>query len=250
MKNEPELRYGDEFHHLRVEIDPTDYPLTPAEREKMDNNLDTLRKAVKDFPISELKVEIIPQAVGGLSVTTSLRLTSRTLFTADQDRLLHPAWERCVRKLVNKVRAFKDRLGNKAAYAKESQGTRHVVHPAMEPSAAELSRAVEELDYLKFRNVLGVYDEAIEKRAGRWIERYPEAENTLGDRLTLTDIVEEVFLNAFEAWEQRPPLPLGQWLESLIDLSIKALLKRTDDEKENLSYLESAREAELARNRH
>jgi hypothetical protein len=80
---------------------------------------------------------------------------------------------------------------------------------------------------------------------GRWVERYPEAASALGEGLTISQIVEEVFLNAFERYRDRPPpLRMGQWLESLIDPSIQQLLKHGDEEQENLSFIESAKAAE------
>lgn len=237
------MNYGDEFHHLRVEIDPTDYRLTVAQRQKMDSNLETLRKLVKDFPVSEMKVEIVSESNGGVHVGTRLFLAGRTLFTGDQDRQLHPAWERCIHKLMHKVRALKDKLGNKPTYAKEIQGTDHVVHPTMEPDAKAVEHAVDELDYPAFRREVAAYDDAIGKRVGHWVNRYPDVESTLGEQFRISEIVEEVFLNAFEQYHGRPPLALGQWLESLIAQSIKQLMKRPAEEMENLRFIESAAEA-------
>jgi hypothetical protein len=70
-------------------------------------------------------------------------------------------------------------------------------------------------------------------------------EDRLGDGLAISEIVEEVFLNAFEKFSKRPAnLRLGEWLESLINPSIKALVDDPSFEKENLSYIESSKEIE------
>jgi len=82
------------------------------------------------------------------------------------------------------------------------------------------------------------------------VERYPAAEAKLGHGLVISEIVEEVFLNAFERFNDRPPLRMGEWLESLIDPSLKALLEDTAAEKENLSFIQSAQLAEAERNGH
>ena len=227
-------------HELRVHIDTEKYELTTAARNKMDTDFETLRKLVKDFPVAELHVEISQQ--NDVRVGASLRLPSQTLYTADVDRMMHPAWERCVRKLMQRVTAYKERLANKPTYHKEAVGTVHAVRPSMEPSIAEVEKAFEELDYAAFRRSLGMYEEAVEKRVGRWVERYPQVEARLGHGLVISEIVEEIFLNAFERFGSRPPVRLGDWLESLIDPSIHILLEHSAEEKENLSFIASAKE--------
>jgi hypothetical protein len=229
--------------NLRINLDSKDFRLSETERQKFDTDLETLRKAVACFPDPELKIELSQQSY--YRVRTSLILPSRTLFTADEDRDLHPAWERCIRKLVGKVQALKETLGNKPTYSKEAEGTLHDVRPAMEPDAEQLNRAIADLDYVAFRNAMAVYEEAVERRVGRWAQRYPIVEDRLGDGLAISEIVEEVFLNAFEKYGERPAnLRLGEWLASLIDPSIKALVDDPSFEKENLSYIESAKEIE------
>jgi len=83
----------------------------------------------------------------------------------------------------------------------------------------------------------------VRKRAGRWIERYPDFEARLGAAFTLEDLVEEVFLNAFEHFDRWPEeLRLGEWLEGLIDPSVKALLKDPEAERTNLDAVRTYRE--------
>ena len=239
------MTVSDETTVLRVEIDSKDFRLSPAEQEKMDGDLETLRRLVKSFPGPELKIELSHQSY--YRVRASLLLPGRTLFTADEDQNLHPAWERCIRKLVKRVDGYKEKLGNKPTYAKEVQGTLHDVRPTMDPDLNEIISAVDQQDYGAFRRVLSVYDEAIELRAGRWVERYPAAEAKLGRGLAISEIVEEVYLNAFERFHERPPLRMGEWLESLIDPSVRALLEDPAAEKENLSFIQSAQIAEAER---
>jgi ribosome-associated translation inhibitor RaiA len=239
------MKVSDETNVLRVDLDSKDFQLSAAEQEKMDGDLETLRRLVKSFPDPELKIELSHQSY--YRVRVSLLLPGRTLFTADEDQNFHPAWERCIRKLVKRVDGYKEKLGNKPTYAKEAQGTLHNVRPTMDPDLNEIIVAVDQQDYVAFRRVLSVYDEAIELRAGRWVERYPAAEAKLGHGLAISEIVEEVFLNAFERFNERPPLRMGEWLESLIDPSVKALLEDPAAEKENLSFIQSAQIAESER---
>jgi hypothetical protein len=177
-------------------------------------------------------------------VGASLRLAGRTLFTAGEANTLHAAWDWAIRRLIDKVRAYKDQLGHVPERQKEAEGTLHEIVASMPPDAEALDRAVQQLDYRAFRAAMVVYEDALEKRVGRWIERYPEAEAQLGDGLLISEIAEEVFLNAFDQYNKRPAaLRLGQWLENLIDPSVQTLLRDGGREKENLSFIESAKEA-------
>lgn len=227
---------------LRVEIDWGHHRVTAAESAKMESDLGTLRKAVADFPVADLKVEITVQQTSRVHVATSLHLPSRTLFTADEDVQVHPAWDRCLRKLLNKLTAYKEKLSNKPEFSKEAQGTLHSVTPSMEPDGQRVDQAVRDLDYAAFRSALAVYEESLEARVGRWVERYPEAAARLGNGLAISEIVEEIYLNAFERYSDRPPLRLGEWLEGLIDSSVRTLAEHPDEEKENLSFIESAKD--------
>jgi hypothetical protein len=87
-----------------------------------------------------------------------------------------------------------------------------------------------------------MYEDQINKRAGRWIQRYPQLDAQLGQRFYLFEVVEEVFLNAFERFEQRPAVTLGEWLEGLIDESVRTLLEHPDLEKQNVSFLQTLQE--------
>jgi len=238
------MKSSDKRDGLRVEIDEGIYRITPDEAAKMETDLATLRKATAAFPVAELKVEITVLNPATVRAAASLRLPGRTLYAADDDRQLHPAWDRCIRRLVHEVTEYKEKLSNKPAYSKEAEGTLHDVQPAQPPDLQAVEAAVGEGDYPRFRQAMSAYEEALEGRVGRWVERYPDAAATLGDGLTISQIVEEVFLNAFEAYGRRPPIRMGQWLESLIDPSLQQLLKHGDEEQENLSFIELAKDAE------
>jgi hypothetical protein len=58
--------------------------------------------------------------------------------------------------------------------------------------------------------------------------------------------LEGVFLNAFERYTQRPTdVPLHDWLDGLIDPSLKALLRHPDEGRENASLARTVRETPL-----
>jgi ribosome-associated translation inhibitor RaiA len=238
------MPFRDELYDMQIETDAGNVTISPGEQEKMDRDLDTLRKMIAHFPSPQLKLEISNQTPSILRLGASLRLAGRTLFTAGEAGTLHAAWDSAIRRLIDKVRTYKDQLGRIPERQKEAEGTLHEIVPTMAPDAAALERAVRQLDYGAFRAAMSVYEDALEKRVGRWIERYPEAEAQLGEQLLISEIAEEVILNAFDQYAQRPEsLRLGQWLENLIDPSIQTLLRDGGAEKENLRFIETAKEA-------
>ena len=88
------------------------------------------------------------------------------------------------------------------------------------------------------------WEEWLRKRVGRWVQRYPQAEARVGGSLRLGDLVEEVLLNGFERYTRRPTaVPFSEWLDSLIDPSLKALLRHPDDERENVNMARTLRPA-------
>ncbi|HEY5311629.1 MAG TPA: hypothetical protein VIK18_03895 [Pirellulales bacterium] len=211
---------------------------------KMDEVIEHLRPQVARFPVAELKVEIMPHAKPhGVQVKTSLRLSGTTLFSAGEDVAAAPAFQRCVHALIEQLKAYKDELSNRPAYEKQIQGTAHDVAPTQEPSLEEIESAVATGDYPAFRRALGVYDAALSARVGRLVERHPAALHKFGRDIPISQIVEDVLLTAFDRFTHRPHTRLGQWLEDLIEPAIVALTHNDSAERENLSFIESAKES-------
>jgi hypothetical protein len=226
---------------LHLEVDTKECELSPRDRELIDRDLKNLRGVVKYFPNADLYATIIfhPRSKT-YHVKTSLLLPGKTLFTGDRDVEMRPAYNRCMRKLVQKVEAYKDELANVDRKEKFRKGTEQEVLPTQEPDPQVLQNAVENGDYGAFRMAGYVYEDPLRKRIGRWIQRYPEVERKLGDQFNLDDMVEEVFLNAFEHFDRRPDeLRIGEWLENLIDPSVRVLLEHPDEEMENISFARS-----------
>jgi ribosome-associated translation inhibitor RaiA len=232
-------------HDLRIEVDRGGVFLSPTDWARMESDLNLLRRLIRPFPKSELKIEFSPHR-GSVRVGTTLWLAGETLYAADEDASLHVAWEACVHALEREVGKYKDRLSNKPAYTKQQEGTQQKITPTMLPDPKAIDAAVAELDYPTFRQVMGSYEESVESRVGQRIERYPQAEQMLGTQFTLRDLVESVFLNAFEQYSARPAVPLGAWLEDLIDQSIRAMLAHPDEEQENARQAETAVDAGIA----
>jgi len=238
------MRFADQSYNLRIELDTKHCSLSQAALEKMENALKPLRQPVSTFPVSDLYITVNHHPIpDDYHVRVSLVLPGRTLFTGERDINAVSAFSRCVRKLVGKLKAYKESLSAKPEREKAEEGTLQEVVPAAEPDADQLRASVADGDYAAFRRATYVYEEGVRKRAGRWIERSPDFEARLGTAFTLDDLVEEVFLNAFEHFEQWPDeLRLGQWLEQLIDPSMKALLEDPEAERENIEAVRTYHE--------
>lgn len=92
---------------------------------------------------------------------------------------------------------------------------------------------------------MDAFEERLTDRIGRWVQRYPEIESQLGETMTIPDIVEDVLLYAFDQFAQRPDeVPPGDWIESLIDPTVQALIQSPDEEFANISFARAVLEEE------
>jgi hypothetical protein len=200
---------------------------------------------VEHFPVADLHVLLEGQARSTeVSVKLSLLLPGNTLVASEHDTVVVPPFERALDSLLDRLQAYKEQLGNVPEVHKTEKGTRQELHPTTVLDDAAVKAAAQAKDYVAFRNALLPFEEGLEKRAGRWAQRYPELEAQIGSRIRIPDVVEEVFLTAFEQYAKRPTdVPLGAWLTSLIDPAVRALLKRRDEELENINMVRSARAA-------
>lgn len=239
------MTYSNESYNLLIKLDTHGCELSAGEIEKMEENLATLRKLVERFPVSHLYVTVARhQRTEDFHVKTSLVLPGKTLFTGDRDETAHPAFERCVRKLVRKVSAYKQQMHADAELAKQATGSHHTTRATMVIDVERLGEAVRSEDYVMFRQAAGGFENDLVQRVGRWVQRYPEVQAQLGEAITISDIVEEVFLNAFEQFPHRPTdVPPGDWFEGLIDPSIQSLIRSPDDEFDNISFVRTMLEA-------
>lgn len=235
----------DETSNLRVEFDTHQEPLAEHERDKMERDLAQLRRVVRDFPLADLHVDVLhhPRS-NGYHVKTRLTLPNRILFTGDRDVGAHPAYKRCIRKLVKKVEGYKDAMDGRQVAAQPSRSMGQQMVPAWEPDVAAMREAVDAGDYAAFRRQVSAWSDAVRLRAGRWVERYPTVAAALGQDVFLVEIVEETFLNAFERFGEYPGAPrtFGQWLEELIDRSIRDFAEDPEGVKQNLSFIDEIKE--------
>jgi ribosome-associated translation inhibitor RaiA len=240
------MKTADDKPTLRTQIDVHQCRLSQTEVDRLEAKLQELAPLVQNFPISDVHVLVEHNARSNdYSVKVSVILPGATLVGNDHDLVWHAALERCLDVLVEDVRAYKDRLGQVPERQKQEKGTRQEVLPDLDPDPAALEAAARAEDYTAFRLATTGYEEPLRKRAGRWVERYPEFEDRLGKGLEIADLVEGVLVRAFENYDHWPgEIRFGDWLETQLDPTIKALLTHPDEELERLNLLRAAVAAE------
>jgi len=230
---------------LQVAFDVHQYPLSSAEERTLRDHLDGLARQVEDFPVADLHVRIEGNARSNdVSVKLTLILPGTTLVASDHDGVPQSAFDRCLDSLLDSLQAYKERLDSVPERRKVEQGTDKELHPDVLIDAAAVAAAIGAGDYPAFRTALLPYEESLRKLVGRRVRRYPELEARLGHGVEIADMVEDVFLLAFEGYKDRPAdVPLGAWLQGLIDPALKALQRKRDAELENVEMARSARAA-------
>lgn len=231
---------------LNVQFDAHEFELTEAEKSKMLLNLEGLGKQAATFPVADLHIYLeYNRHSRDHVVKLSLILSGTRLVTTDHDVQLHPAFERALAALTENLKAYKAQLERVPDRQRAEKGTVHQVEPGGGLDAEQMTAAVREGDYTAFRVAALPYEESVRKRAGRWIERYPDLAAQVGRGLQINDVVESVFLAAFEQFDSRPlDLRFGDWLDGLIDPAVKRLRDHRDAELETINLARSAVEAE------
>jgi ribosome-associated translation inhibitor RaiA len=240
------MRFPDQSYNLLVDLNMKHCELPPAQLNKMETMLSPLGDMVQHFPVSKLHVLIsFRKRTNDYVVRTSLILSGDTLVSSEHHPMAHTAFEHCINNLVRELQRYKDRLSDVPERAKQVEGTHHGMVPTIAPDEEAIATAVHDGDYAAFRTALIGYDEPVRVHVGRWVERYPEVAARLGKDLHIDDLVEDVFLIAFEEYEHRPQqVPFGEWLGRHIDTAIKSMAAHPDSEMENVNMARLARQAE------
>jgi ribosome-associated translation inhibitor RaiA len=232
------MHHTDQRRQLRVEIVTQECELPRDELSRIQNPLDRVALAAGDLP-SELDMRIVhhPRSQR-FHVEAALSLPRRTIFTGDWDDYLDTALNRCLRKLIRQAEEYQQE-----PQRKEDETASHIermnrnIMAPQDPSADALGAAASIGDFHAFRRLLSGHEEWLRLRIGRWLQRYPELEAELGRRLSIGDLLEEVFLNAFERYNQRSnDVPLHRWLDSLIDPSLHDFRHDPVEARQNISF--------------
>jgi ribosome-associated translation inhibitor RaiA len=226
---------------LRVEIDIHHCDLSPGSVAHLQAGSDALIRMVEHFPKPELHILVEHnKRSNDYSVKTSLLQPGTTLDASDHNPAMYTAYEQCINNLIREVKDYKDRLAHVSERQKQLKGTHRDLAPTADPDITALDAAVAAGDYAGFRTALQGYEGPMRDRVGRWLERCTEVNGQLGRKFTIADIVEEVFLDAFEGYEQRPKdVRFGDWLDHLIDPAVKELVRHPDEVLQNISMARS-----------
>jgi ribosome-associated translation inhibitor RaiA len=241
------MTFSDQSYNLLIDLDTKHCRLSAAEVRKMETMLSPLDDMVRPFPVSKLHVLVSRRhRTADYMVRTSLILPGDTLVSSEHHPLAHTAFEHCIQNLVREVQRYKDQLGHVPEQAKQQEGTHRELLPTLPPDASAIEAAIRDGDYAAFRAATVGYEEPVRAGVGRWVQRYPEIAARIGRDLKIDDIVEDVFLIAFENYQHRPrDIRFGDWLRRHIDTAIKAMAADADAEMENVNMVRLARAAEL-----
>lgn len=237
------MSFTDEQRVLLVDFDVDGVDLTDALEQELREHLGNLKKIVAEFPDPRLHVNLTYSDNGGdFQVKTTLALSGRNLVTGDVDPDLVETYTRCVRKLVKLVEKYKSDLEMSPERDHFQAGTDHDIVANRAPDTERIRTAVLKGNYADFRIATYPYEADVRNHTGRWVQRFPEIDAMIGTKLAIADIVEEVFLNAFERFNDRPDeVRFGDWLEQLIDPSIKLIVDHPDEEMRNISFARTLR---------
>jgi hypothetical protein len=241
------MRHTDHRGRLEVNIQTQECDLPDDQLARIGAPLDRLAQAIGQLPASlELNVVRHPRS-DRFHAEAALRLPRRSLFTGDWDAYLDPALQRCLRKLLHKAEAYTHKPDRRAdEVAVDVWAMNNEILAPQDPDEGPLGQAAEAGDYGRFRRLLAGYDDWLRLRVGRWLQRYPAANARVGEGLAIGDVVEEVFLNAFERYAERSGHEtVRDFLDDLLDPSLHALLNSPAEERENIAIARTLRQTPL-----
>jgi hypothetical protein len=218
--------------NLRVEIDCKECQIPEDVRLRMQPGLERIGRDVEELGPSQLWLTIVHHPRSNVfHARAKLKLPGETIITGDQNPYLDVAIQRCLERVVRRIEAYQADPDREALQRAQRQAAQNenVIAP-VEPDSGKLGQAASAADYQAFRRALLSHEEWVRMRVGRWIQRYPEIQDQVDQSFKIADLVEEVFLLAFEQYRQRPThISLHEWLASLIDPAVRDFWHKPDD---------------------
>jgi ribosome-associated translation inhibitor RaiA len=230
--------------NMHMEIESKECSIPEELRLRMQPKLEQIQQAAATFPAADLWLTVVFHPNSRVyHAQSKLKVPGQTIIVGDRNQYLDLALVRCLDKTLRRLQAYQANPDREAVDQADRRAelAEGVIAP-MDPDTGKLGEAVQRGDYLAFRQALWGKEEPIRKRIGRWIGRYPDIEQQVGQSLEIADLVEEVFLLAFEQYHERPAqLTLHEWLDSLIDPAVKSYWQDPDD-REAASFAQTLRE--------
>lgn len=242
------VQYTDDVNHLQVEIRSRNCEVPADERARMQQRLSDIGDRVRDLPIAQLSITLIAHPRSqDYHCEAKLKLPGRTLLTGERSDYLDCAFQGCVDRLTGEIDAY---LAHPDEAAIRQAGQRVALDNDIalpeDSDAGPIGRAVQAGDYRAFRNAMAAYEEWLRKRVGRWVQRFPDAEERVGRDILIGDLIEEVYLRAFERYGRRPmDVRLSEWLDKLIDPALQEAVRKPDDTHEEASLARTVRQMGL-----
>jgi hypothetical protein len=217
---------------LAIEISAKECQFPDDLRARLMPRFEDLGRAAEEFGQSQFWLTIVfHPRTQVYHAQAKLKLPGETIITGDRNPYLDIAIERCLEKVRQRIDAYRadpDREVRERVLRQVNQTT-EIIAP-VEPDSGQLGQAAMAGAYPMFRRALLGHEEWVRMRVGRWIQRYPEIQDQVGQSFAIADLVEEVFLTAFERYPQRPThISLHEWLDSLIDPSVKDFWSDPED---------------------
>lgn len=227
-------------HKLQIHFDLHECELADEDQARLADACDTLARRVGNFPQADLRAHIEwNRRSHQFLAKLTLILPTGTLVTSDHNPELRQAFGHALDSLELIAKEHLQKL-ERIDLRQEREETET---PPLDENA--LTAAALAADYVAFRTAIAPYEEWLRLRAGRWIERYPEAQTKLKRDFDVLDVMEGIFLSAFENSRHRQAeVPFHAWLEGLIDPTVKAFLRDPYHERENVEMARAACAAE------
>jgi len=235
------MNYTLDQYRLQASLDSKECEIPAQIRMQIQDWLDDLGRSLQEFTSSELAINVVYHSKSDIfHAEAKVKVPGQTITTGDYEKSIELAVKRCLDKATRRIEAYKTNPNREALEQAERRAKREdAVVSSQEPDLDRLGKAVKAQDYRAFRNAIQLDDEFVRLRVGRWVQRYPEIEQEIGRSFEIGDLVEEVFLIAFERYNERPPhMNLHDWLDALIDPAVKAYY-HDPEEREAVSYAKS-----------
>lgn len=221
-----------------IEVKLHGFELPEQEYALIEKSARTLRPAIERFPHKDLILSVIyhPKR-NDYHVKANLRLPNRTLFAGARSERVHEAVTLCMDHLLRKAQGLKEQLTDQPPRISQVDSLLPELWSSLEFDAKDAQAACDRYDYRAFRMNLDGFQSGLTDRMGRWLQRFPQIESQLGNGITISDLVEDVFFHAYEGYEEKPEnVSMGIWLESLIDATLQDYLRQPETEFTNMEY--------------
>jgi len=236
----------DQRTNLHVELNARDCAIPEDELAHMQKRLQDVGDLVRDLPASQLRVNVIHHPrTQSYHVEAKLKVPGETLLSGDRNTYLDSAFQGCMDRLLTELKEYRDNPDRATVERAEARATldRQIVMPA-DPDAGPIAAAAQEGDYKAFRTAMAGYEEWIRKRVGRWVQRHPEVEERIGGDILIGDLIEEVYLLAFENFTKRSTdIRLSEWLDKLLEPALAEAVKQPDVVRQEASMARTLRDS-------